>query len=272
MDGLDDAEKQRLRREILADVGGIFAEHHAAQEWGRVLVEVAAAEDAEPRVAGIEVQDIVGDEARVDDAFAPERVAALLPVLAEATQALCALDDVELERVRGGTFIRQRAGGYAWLPGLVQVPSPAFENVWDEAQQRLKARQGGLEDRFGLGLFERYDLDIEHERIAFSSGGQPGVEGRATLIGTYSLASRTWAWGGLNPNLPEGVRRSSAALVDAIEERDMWELSTPLFPVDEATAWALAALVCDRAGGQGVYRGQDSDNRVFVMLRDVRVA
>ena len=267
---MDDADNVRLRREILEDVGGIFAEHHAAQAWGRVLVEVVSRDDGEPQVAGIEVEDIVGDEALVDEVFAPERVADLLPVLAKATQALCAIEDVELERVRGGTFIRQRAGGFAWLPGLVHLPSPAFEAVWDEAEQRLRARQGALEDRFGLGLFEQYDIDIASERIVFSSGGERGVEGRATLIGSYSLGSRTWAWGGSNTNLPESVRRASAALVDGIAERDMWELSTPIFPVDEGTAWGLAALVCDRAGGEGVYRGQDGDSRVFVMLRDLR--
>src|SRR5579872_1814084 len=137
-------ERARLRREILDDVGSLLAEGHAASEWGRVLVEVGQGDDGEPRVENIEVDDIVGDQALIDQAFAPERVGQLLPVLAKATQALCALEDVELERVRGGTFIRRRTGGFAWLPGLVHVPSPAFEQVWDVVDQALRARQGAL--------------------------------------------------------------------------------------------------------------------------------
>ncbi len=267
---MSEAERARLRAEILEDVGALFAEQYAAEAWGRVLVEVAAEGEGEPRVAGIEVEDIVGDEALVDAAFAPERAGPLLAVLARATEALCALDDVELARVRGGTFVRQRGGGLAWLPGLVHLPSAAFERTWDDAARRLRARQHALEERFGLGAFERVELDLARERIAFSGPGRAGVAGRATLIGSTSRASRTWAWGGGNPNLPAAVRAASAALVDGIADRDMWELSTPLFPLDEATAWILAGLVCDHAGGDGVYRADDGDGRVFVLLRELR--
>ena len=266
---LDDAERARLWAEILDDVGAIFREHHAAEDWGRVLVEVVRAPDGEPQVAGIEVEDIVGDERRVDQAFAPERAGALLPVLAKATEALCGLQDVELERVRGGTFLRQPQGGFAWLPGLVHVPSAALERVWEEVEGKLRALQADLETRFRLGTFERYDLDIEAGRIVFSSRGQERVAGRATLVGSYSRGSRTWAWGGSNSNLPARVRAASAALVDGIPERDMWELSTPIFPLDEGTAWVLAGLACVHAGADGIYRAEDGESRVFVMLREL---
>ncbi|HEY8090681.1 MAG TPA: hypothetical protein VIF09_22620, partial [Polyangiaceae bacterium] len=120
---MDAAEKASSRAEILAEVGAIFREHLVAEEWGRVLVEVSPGAGA-PIVAGIEVEDIVGDEARVDRAFAPEAVQPLLPVLAKATEALCALEGVELEDVGGGTFLRSLEGTFAWLPGLLHTPSP----------------------------------------------------------------------------------------------------------------------------------------------------
>jgi hypothetical protein len=50
----------------------------------------------------------------------------------------------------------------------------------------------------------------------------------------------------------------------------MWELSTPVFATDESTAWALAALVCDGLGGDGVFCGPEDDGLVFLLLRDVR--
>jgi hypothetical protein len=268
---MDDAEKSRMRREILAEIGELLRQQLAADEWGRVLVEVVR-EGQEPMVAGIEVEDIVGDEARVDAAFDPEAARPLLPVLAKATEALCELEGVELEAVGGGTFLRQRAGGFAWLPGLVHLPSASLEAEWDDLQSELEARNADLHERFALGDHERYDVDLEKESIIFSSGGAPRVLARATLIATFSEASRTWAWGGYNKNLPEAVRAASAALVDAILERDMWEISTPLFPVDEGTAWVLAALVCERSGGQGVYRTPTENGRVFLLLRDVREA
>lgn len=267
---MDDVEKKRLRREVLDDVGSLFFEHLAAQQWGRVLVEITADDAGQPVVAGMEVEDVVGDEGVVDAAFGNEpTVRPLLPVLAKAIEALCGLEDVELERVAGGTFLRQVGGSFEWLPGLVHMPSAALERVWDEVTARLKAKQGALEDRYGLGHFAGYELDLEKERIAFRGQGRATVQGRATLIGSFSHGSRSWAWGAHNKNLPEHVRAASAKLIDDIAERDMWELSTPIFGTDEATAWALCALVCEQAKGEGVYRGRNGESAVFVLLREI---
>ncbi len=269
---VDDTEKKRLRREVLDDVGALLFEHLAAQEWGRVLVEVTTDGAGQPVVAEMEVEDVVGDEARIDAAFAHEpTVRPLLPVLAKAVEALCGLEDVELERVAGATFLRQPGGSFEWLPGLVHMPSAALERAWDEVTASLKGKQAALEDRFGLGTFEGYDLDLERERIAFRGKGRAGVAGRATLVGSFSFASRSWAWGAHNPNLPPHVRAASAALIDGIVERDMWELTTPIFGTDEATAWALCAFVCAEADGQGVYRAKNGESAVFVMLRELGV-
>ncbi|HEY8039979.1 MAG TPA: hypothetical protein VIF15_09310 [Polyangiaceae bacterium] len=260
-----------MRREILDEVGGLLREQLAADEWGRVLVEVVRAPDGEPVVAGIDVEDIVGDEAGVDAAFADETARPLLPVLAKATEALCGLEEVELDDVRGGTFLRLVEGGFAWLPGLVHMPSAALEQEWDELAARIQAKNRALEEGFGLGGHDRYDVDLAGETIVFSSGGQPRVTARATLVGTYALAARTWAWGGQNHQLPESVRRASAALVDHILDRSMWELSMPVFALDEGTAWVLCALVCDRTQGDGVYRTPTERGHAFLLLRDVRL-
>jgi hypothetical protein len=267
---MDDKEKARLRREILDEVGGLLEEQCAAALWGRALVEVARGADGEPVVSGIDVEEILGDEARVDALFSSDAMRPVLPVLAKATEALCGLEDVALDDVGGGTFLRRRAGGFVWLPGLVHLPSQALERQWDDLVARLDAKNADLERRFGLSRRARYDVDIEQEHIVFSSAGEAPVAARATLIGTFSLASRAFGWGGYGKHLPERVRRASAALVDSILERDMWELGTPAFAADDATAWALAALVCDRASGEGVYRSAREGGTVYLLLRDVR--
>jgi hypothetical protein len=57
--------------------------------------------------------------------------------------------------------------------------------------------------------------------------------------------------------------------VDSIEDRDLWELSTPVFATDELTAWAIAAFVCDRMKGDAVVCVPDREGLVFLLLRDV---
>jgi hypothetical protein len=274
------SDDERTRREILDEMGGLLREHLAADEWARLLVELVVGPDGEPIVAEMEVEGIVGDEAAVDAAFANEAtVRPLLPVLAKATEALCGLEGVEIDAVGGGTYLRHADGAFAWLPGLVRMPSPALVAAWDGAESRLRLLQSQLEARHGLGTFERYDLDLEHERIVFSNPRGPGVgaeqgavqlTARATLVGSYSHVSRTWAWGAHNHRLPEGVRAASAALIDAIRNRELKELSEPIFATDEATAWALCAVVCGEAGGEGVYRARNGDAAVYLLLRDVR--
>ena len=198
----------------------------------------------------------------------------MLPVLAKATEALCGLEGVELEDVRGGTFIRQRAGGFAWLPGLVRVPSPAFEAERDDLLAALKAKHAAVEQQFGLAAQDRYDVDLAGRSIVFSRGGEPRVLARATLIATFSRVARSWAWGGYNKNLPEPARAASAALADEIPDRDMWEVSTPVFPADEGTAWVLAALVCDRCDGETVHASpmEEGQGLAFLLLTDMREA
>jgi hypothetical protein len=266
----EDGDKARLRREILDEVGALLERCCAAELWGRALVEVVRGDDGEPVVAGIDVEEILGDEAQVDAVFSSEAMRPVLPVLAKATEALCGLEDVELDDVGGGTFLRRADGGFAWMPGLVHLPSQALERRWDELVAGLEAKNASLAERFDLGRHERYDVDVEKERIVFSSGGEPRVAARATLIGTMSRASRTWGWSAYNKHLPEAVRRASAALVDSILDREIKELSEPAFATDESTAWALAALVCEAAGGEGVYRTPHAGGLVYLLLRDVR--
>jgi hypothetical protein len=201
--------------------------------------------------------------------FGGEAMRPALPVLAKATEALCGLEGVELENVGGGTFLRQPSGGFAWLPGLVHMPSASLDRQWDELVARLKAKTEALEERFALSRHEREDVDVDRQEVVFSTGGHPRVVARATLIGTYSLASRAFAWGGSSRNLPERARLASAELADAIPDRDMWEVSTPVLAADEPTAWALAALVCDRLAGEGVHCSRHSEGLVFLLLRGV---
>jgi hypothetical protein len=269
---MDAGEARRVRREILDDVSALLDSHLAGGEWGRLLVEVVRAGDGEPAVAGIDVEEIVGDEARVDAAFGGEGVRGLLPVLAKAAEALCGLDGVELEDVRGGTFVRRADGGFAWLPALVHTPSAPFDGERDALVAKLREKNEALGLPFGSPARGRLDVDLARETALLDGAGSARLRARATLVGTFAPASRTWGWGAYNPHLPDAVRRASAALTDSVLDRSIWEISTPVFATDESTAWALAALVCDRAGGDAVCCGPDPDGSVLLLLRDVHPA
>jgi hypothetical protein len=263
---IDPREAEELRRQILGEVDALLREHFAADEWGRALVRVERVGERWV-VAAIDVEEIVGDEHRVDEACGGQAARALLPVIAQATEALAALAAVELEEVEGGTFLRQPGGGMAWLPGLVRTPSARFDGERDDLVAALRAKNEALRARFSA---EEIEVDVEAGRLGFRAGGALVAEARATVLGTWSKATRAWAWASSHPTLSEGVRRAAAEVTDAIAERDLWEISTPCFATDEPSAWALAALVCDRAGGDGVHRLLRDDGAVYVLVRDAR--
>jgi hypothetical protein len=268
---MDDAEKSRARREILEDVGAILHDELAADAWGRLLLEVMRGPDGAPVAAGASVEELFGDEAQVDAAFAEERAGGIMPVLAKAVEALCMLDGVELEDVRGGTFVRAgETGGqrlFVWLPGLVHAPSARFDRERDALLVALRARNDALAAQFGFPASGTLDIDLARETARFQATGKPAMKARATLLGTFAPASRTWGWGASNPHVPDPVARAAANVIDVIPDRDVWEISTPVFATDETTAWGLAAFVCDRAGGDGVYCAREGEGLVFILLR-----
>jgi hypothetical protein len=272
-EAMDEAESRTLRREILDRVTTILHEDLAADAWGRILVEVVRGPDGSPVVAGIDVEEVIGDDARVDEVFGGTQAHAVVPVLGSAVEALCALDGLELEDVRGGTFAHFADAGFAWLPGLVHAPSAGFDRERDAVVARLRAKNADLEARYGFPRSGKPEVDLSGGLVRFRVGPGPTVIARATLIGTFAPRSRSWGWGGSHPNLPDPVRRASASVIDAIVDRPLWELSTPLFATDESTAWALAAFVCDRADGDGVLCSHEDDGGlVFFLLRDVRTS
>jgi hypothetical protein len=266
---MEPAEASRMRREILDDIGALLKDQLAADEWGRLLVEVQRGPDGEPSVTDIDVEEIVGDEARVEAVFGGKGMRPVLPVLAKAAEALCGLDGLELDDVRGGTFVRLGDEGFAWLPALVHAPSVSFDRDRDAVLAGLRAKNDRLGAQFGITREASHEADLARGTIVFTPRGRPAVRAQATLVGTFAPATRTWGWGGSNPHVPEPIRRASSELADAVADRDMWEVSTPVFATDESTAWALAALVCDRLHGDGIFCGPETDGLVFLLLRDV---
>jgi hypothetical protein len=265
---MDASEVERLRREILDDISRLLRDELVADAWGRAIVEVVREPGGAPMVAGIEVEEIAGDEAVVEAAFAGAAARALLPAVAKATEALCALDSVELDDVRGGTFIRV-GDGFAWLPGLVRAPSRRLDRERDFLVERMRCKNEELRARFAA---DRVALDVEGLTMRWLTGEQAIGSARATLLGSFARAPRTWAWAWSNPTVAEPARRASAAITDALDDRDLWEITTPVFATDEPTAWALAAFLCDRANAQGVQDIAREDGTLFVLLREVREA
>jgi hypothetical protein len=266
---MDDLDTPRMRAEILEELAPLFDGELASAEWGRALVTMIRRDDGLTfRVASIDVEDLFGDEARVDQALGGERMRRILPVIGQAVTALAATFDVDLADVEGGTFLRQPDGSMAFLPGLVHAPSRAFESQREGALRRLGDRQEALARASGAGA--RFSLDLEAGLVRFAApDGRVVAEVSASLLGSFSFRTRTWVWAFANPSLPEVQKSASRAVCDRFPARDAWEISTPQFASDEATVRDLMAIVCDAEDAAGILRLPQDGGFVYLLLRDV---
>jgi len=281
---VDVADRAEARRGILDEILGLFRAAYAWETWGRLLVHVAVGEDGRAVVVDVVVEDIVGDEARLERAFEGSEVRGSLAAVARAAEALVALEDLEIEAMGGGTFIRTRDGDLAFLPGLVRSPSVVFDRARDGVVARVRAKNEALREAFGIGS----DAKVIPALPGANAGSKPrtGAKQRATVrragavvatvdavvLGTFSRPRRSLVWAAANPSVDDATRAASTALLDSMPDRGAWEISTFGFTTDEPTAWALAAWVADSSGFDGLTAVDTDEGVIFVALRDARAS
>lgn len=267
---MDADERSAERAGILAELAPLLRDAFALDAWGRILVFVERKPDGELRVSDLQVEAIL-DESAVESAFEGLAARSALPALASAVEALTILDDLELAELGGGTFVRTHEG-VAWIPGCVRTPSPSFDARRDEAVAKVRHKNRDLLERFEIGG----KATIESDMLLGTARALVDRAARAvcqqTVLGSFSRPMRSWVWGAHNPTLTDSARKRSAALLDAMADRSMWEISTPGFVTDEATAWALGALVAEEHGFQGIARVETQEGFVLLGLAEVESA
>ena len=104
--------------------------------------------DGAPVVAGIDVEELFGDEARVDAVFDGDGIRAVLPVLAKAVEALCALDELD---ARGRARRNVRAHAERALR-LARGPRPGSQRSPRRRARRAPGQAASEERRIPRAL------------------------------------------------------------------------------------------------------------------------
>jgi hypothetical protein len=260
-------ERSDQRAGILSELGPLLRDAFALDAWGRLLVFVERKPDGSLRVCDLQVEEIL-DERLVETAFEGLAARTALPALASAVEALTLLDDLELADLGGGTFVRLDEG-VAWIAGCVRTPSPSFDARRDGSVSTIRAKNVELLDRFEIGGAAVIEADMLLGTARAVVGGVNRATCSQVVLGSFSRRMRSWVWGAHNPTLTDPARRRSAGALDQMRDRSMWEISTPGFVTDEATAWALAALVADEVQLSGVARVETKEGFVLLGLTEV---
>lgn len=246
----------REAHEILTELKELFRSAFAWGTWGRLLVTVARDARGDLVVADILVEEVLGDEAALDGVFTSDDARSSLPAVASAVEALSLLAGIPKEAIAGGTFVQTAYGDVAFLAGLVRAPSPAIDARRDELFADLRRKNTVLEQKYGVGAGADIAADMALGTVSISRGEKVVATGEQVVIGSFASVARWWVWGAHNPSLEDAARRRCADLLDRTADRSSWEISTPGFETDEATAWLLAALVASEHDLEGVARVQ----------------
>jgi hypothetical protein len=146
-----------------------------------------------------------------------------------------------------------------------------YDRLLHEAVHELISANQAAHDNYGLGTFDRWDVDQETGLLVFSNTDRtPRVEAVVCYIGSFSLRSSTWLWGWANPSIREYLTRDLEAVRAYGRRRGLTDLIEPKLHCDEQYAWELSAFTFKILGGKGVYRGPTGSGYLFMLMKTLR--
>lgn len=144
-----------------------------------------------------------------------------------------------------------------------------FESFIDTSIDNLEAKQSNLKEKYGLGYFDRYDLDVENEVITFSSSSGKRLKATFIPIGTFSPDKSSWMWAWNNQAFTDSLRAKSEKLQSLSDLTGFEMFTNPTAEVDENMAWEMVAMSIHILESQGVYRAPANDLCYFYALDSI---
>lgn len=145
----------------------------------------------------------------------------------------------------------------------------AFDQFVDDCYDELEVKQKHLESTFGLGHFDRYDLDPDNETIIFSSDDGNSVSANFVPVGTFATQTNSWMWAWHNSAFSQSSRDKALAIQELADTTGYEIFEKPTAEVNEVMAWELSAMSLKMLNGQGVYAAPANDLVYFYALFNV---
>ena len=130
----------------------------------------------------------------------------------------------------------------------------------------------GMHDRlFQIGK-SAWAVDQDTGLITFTSPDGIVATASAQIIGTYNTTDGTWLWAWDNPSVESKLVSDAIIAREYGRKHTVSDLTTAKLNITEDKCWELAAVACELAGEQGVYRGPAGSTQVFIAFGTVKLA
>jgi hypothetical protein len=146
-----------------------------------------------------------------------------------------------------------------------------FQRLLETARNECRQKLEDTKREFGLGTYDRYDLDLQRAVIRFSdAAGTARVEADIEVAGTWAAGRRTWVWGWDNESIPE-ISRKRMNEVRTFGIREQIAMVGESFaPCGEVEAWGMTALAGHLLNCHGFYRSPGKSSDAFLLLFSLR--
>lgn len=161
--------------------------------------------------------------------------------------------------------------GSKGAPPAAGAASQEFEKLLQTSVQESQAKTEAHK-AWGLGTFDRWDMDQETGLLIFSNPDGSQVTTTAQIIGTFSTRDNSWLWSWDNPSILDPLKTDALKVKAYGEQHKIERLTTRKWIGTEEEAWAMAALAAKLNGSDGVYRGPSGISYTFFTFKDIKIS
>ena len=139
----------------------------------------------------------------------------------------------------------------------------------DECYTVLEQKQAALVEEYQIDSFGLFDFNMTQGTIEFKQDSIVMLKANFVPVGSFNEKLQSWMWAWANGGVT-GELNKKAETIKALEDKTGTEVfSSETFPIDEGSAWEIAAMACDHYQGQGIFAAPIEGLLIFMVLDDV---
>lgn len=146
-----------------------------------------------------------------------------------------------------------------------------YETLVAEARKRAEQKIEAAKQKYGLGTYGRYEIDLPTATIRFlDDKGTERIRSGIQVAGTWSPSVWLWSWD--NDSVPEAAKKELVKVQQFGEEHEFEHLMGSFDPCDEGEAWTLTAIAAQILDAECLYRAPAKTSTVFLLLFNIQKA
>lgn len=150
--------------------------------------------------------------------------------------------------------------------------SKEFQTLLDASMEELRLKTAEAQKAWGLGTFDRWDIDQQAGNLVFSNADGTTAVAPAQIIGSFNASDNSWLWAWDNPSIVDDRKLNALKLKEYGEKHRIEKLTTRKWTGTEDDAWEMVALAVKLCDAQGAYRGPSGSTYVFITFGEVKIS